>query len=103
MVAEDDGPPLESRTPTLEDLIELCRRLNEEGAEYVVIGGTKRRISRSALAGKMGGTFSNPRSSFSRSWQVSHPILERLRPDLIVPSSPPSCPVKRRVRCPSRL
>lgn len=39
MVDEDDGAALESRTPTLEDLIELCRRLNEEGAEYVVVGG----------------------------------------------------------------
>lgn len=39
MVDEDDGAPLESRTPTLEDLIGLCRRLNEEGAEYVVVGG----------------------------------------------------------------
>ena len=39
MVDEDDGAPLESRTPTLEDLIELCRRLNDEGARYVVVGG----------------------------------------------------------------
>jgi hypothetical protein len=39
MVAEDDGAALESRPPTLDDLIDLCRRLNEEGAEYVVIGG----------------------------------------------------------------
>jgi hypothetical protein len=39
MVAEDDGAALESRPPTLDDLIELCRRLNEEGAGYVVIGG----------------------------------------------------------------
>jgi len=39
MVDEDDGAALESRPPTLDDLIHLCRRLNEEGAEYVVIGG----------------------------------------------------------------
>lgn len=39
MVDEDDGAPLESRTPTLDDLIELCRRLNDEGALYVVVGG----------------------------------------------------------------
>lgn len=39
MVDQDDGAPLESRPPTLDDLIELCRRLNEEGARYVVIGG----------------------------------------------------------------
>jgi hypothetical protein len=39
MVDEDDGAALESRPPTLDDLIGLCRRLNEEGAEYVVIGG----------------------------------------------------------------
>ena len=28
-----------SRTPTLEDLVELCRNLNSVGAKYVVIGG----------------------------------------------------------------
>jgi hypothetical protein len=28
-----------SREPTLEDLIQLCKRLNEAGAKYVVIGG----------------------------------------------------------------
>ena len=39
MVDQDDGAALESRPPTLDDLIDLCRRLNEEGAEYVVIGG----------------------------------------------------------------
>lgn len=30
---------LESREPTLEDLRDLCRALNERGARYVVIGG----------------------------------------------------------------
>jgi hypothetical protein len=38
----DDHPPaqpLESREPSLEDLVDLCRRLNEERAQYVVIGG----------------------------------------------------------------
>ena len=30
---------LESRPPTLQDLVDLCRRLNETGARYVVIGG----------------------------------------------------------------
>ncbi len=28
-----------SREPTLEDLVQLCKRLNEAGAKYVVIGG----------------------------------------------------------------
>ncbi len=30
---------LESRPPTEEDLVSLCRRLNELGANYVVVGG----------------------------------------------------------------
>ena len=28
-----------SRNPTIDDLVELCKHLNETGAEYVVIGG----------------------------------------------------------------
>jgi hypothetical protein len=28
-----------SRTPTLDDLVELCRNLNAVGAKYVIIGG----------------------------------------------------------------
>jgi hypothetical protein len=42
MAVANDGPPnsdLESREPTLEDLRDLCRALNERGALYVVIGG----------------------------------------------------------------
>jgi len=39
LVDRDDGPPLESRPPTLEDLVALCRRLNDEQARYVVVGG----------------------------------------------------------------
>lgn len=47
MAVADDGPShpddtdahLESREPTLEDLRDLCRALNERGARYVVIGG----------------------------------------------------------------
>ncbi len=37
----DDRPSdeLESREPTVEDLRDLCRELNERGARYVVIGG----------------------------------------------------------------
>ncbi len=37
----DDRPSeeLESREPTVEDLRDLCRALNERGARYVVIGG----------------------------------------------------------------
>jgi hypothetical protein len=39
---EGDEPAdsdLASREPTLEDLRDLCRALNEHGARYVVIGG----------------------------------------------------------------
>lgn len=42
MAVDGDRPSdagLESREPTLEDLRDLCRALNERGARYVVIGG----------------------------------------------------------------
>lgn len=39
MVDENDGPPLESRPPSLEDLVGLCAELNDRGARYLVIGG----------------------------------------------------------------
>ena len=35
----DDGKNLESRPPTVEDLVKLCRSLNHAGARYLVIGG----------------------------------------------------------------
>ncbi|MEO5803966.1 MAG: nucleotidyltransferase [Verrucomicrobiota bacterium] len=37
----DDHPAqnLESREPTVEDLRDLCRELNQRGAKYIVIGG----------------------------------------------------------------
>ena len=42
MVMADDRPStseLESREPTVEDLRDLCRELNQRGAHYIVIGG----------------------------------------------------------------
>src|SRR5712675_1339488 len=42
MVMADDRPPesgLEPREPTIEDLRDLCRALNEQAALYIVIGG----------------------------------------------------------------
>jgi Nucleotidyl transferase of unknown function (DUF2204) len=41
MVMADDHPSneLASREPTVEDLRDLCRELNQRGAKYVVIGG----------------------------------------------------------------
>jgi len=39
MVDPDDGAGLESRPPLLEDLLTICRALNERGARYVVVGG----------------------------------------------------------------
>lgn len=42
MAVADDRPPgsdLEAREPTLDDLRDLCRALNDRGARYVVIGG----------------------------------------------------------------
>jgi hypothetical protein len=34
-----DENPLESREPSVEDLLNLCRELNDQGARYMVIGG----------------------------------------------------------------
>jgi phosphoserine phosphatase len=41
MVMADDHPSneLASRQPTVEDLRDLCRELNQRGAKYVVVGG----------------------------------------------------------------
>ena len=41
MVMEDDrtSNDLESREPTVEDLRDLCRELNQRGAKYVIVGG----------------------------------------------------------------
>lgn len=41
MVMADDLPAneLTSREPTVEDLRDLCRELNQRGAKYVVVGG----------------------------------------------------------------
>ena|ERR1043165_9250673 len=42
MAVADDRPRepnLEPREPTVEDLRNLCRALNERGAHYIVIGG----------------------------------------------------------------
>ena len=39
MADPDDGKNLESRPPTVDDLVRLCRSLNNAGAKYLVIGG----------------------------------------------------------------
>jgi len=39
MVVENDDEELQSRAPEPEDLIKLCRELNNAGAKYIVIGG----------------------------------------------------------------
>jgi hypothetical protein len=41
MVMADDYPSneLAPRQPTVEDLRDLCRELNQRGAKYVVVGG----------------------------------------------------------------
>jgi len=39
MDPEDADQAPEARPPLLEDLVSLCRALNDEGARYVVIGG----------------------------------------------------------------
>jgi len=35
----ENAHPLESRPPTLEDLLRLCGNLNLQGARYIVVGG----------------------------------------------------------------
>ena len=39
MDTPNDNPPLEPRLPDTDDLLLLCRRLNEAGAKYLVVGG----------------------------------------------------------------
>lgn len=39
MDTQDDDQAPESRPPTLNDLVFLCRQLNEAGGKYLVIGG----------------------------------------------------------------
>lgn len=39
MVDTNDGPGAESRPPTLNDLLSICRELNERKAKYIIIGG----------------------------------------------------------------
>ena len=39
MVDPEAGREKQSRPPTLEDLLHLCRELNSAGARYIVIGG----------------------------------------------------------------
>jgi len=39
LAAGDDDQAPEARPALLSDLVALCRRLNEAGAAYVVIGG----------------------------------------------------------------
>ncbi|MEW6684878.1 MAG: nucleotidyl transferase AbiEii/AbiGii toxin family protein [Candidatus Edwardsbacteria bacterium] len=38
-MAIQDAPGEETRPPTIDDLVAVCRRLNEEGVKYVLIGG----------------------------------------------------------------
>jgi hypothetical protein len=39
VVDSEAGGERQSRPPTLEDLLHLCRELNDAGARYIVIGG----------------------------------------------------------------
>lgn len=39
MADENAGEELVARAPTLDDLLFLCRKLNEAGARYLVVGG----------------------------------------------------------------
>lgn len=36
---DENAYPAECRTPTVEDLVTVCRSLNEQGAHYLVVGG----------------------------------------------------------------
>lgn len=37
-MVQEINETLESRPPTLADLLELCRNLNEKGVKYIVVG-----------------------------------------------------------------
>jgi endonuclease V-like protein UPF0215 family len=39
MDTESSDRPIESRPPTLDDLVELCKSLNSKNVNYIVIGG----------------------------------------------------------------
>lgn len=39
MDTDNTNKPLESRPPTIDDLVDLCRSLNEKNVKYIVIGG----------------------------------------------------------------
>ena len=39
MAFEDDDKNLESRAPSAEDLVVLCKSLNENNVKYIVVGG----------------------------------------------------------------
>jgi hypothetical protein len=38
-MADEDAHPPESRIPLVEDLVKVCRALNDCGAKYIVVGG----------------------------------------------------------------
>lgn len=38
-MAEQDDDQKESRPPTIDDLVEVCKKLNEKGVKYILIGG----------------------------------------------------------------
>lgn len=66
MADDRSSDQLESREPTVEDLRDLCRELNQRGAKYVVVGGFAIRAagyirSTMDLAGRTSG-------SPTRSW-----------------------------------
>lgn len=38
-MADENAHPPESRVPLVQDLVNICRALNEHGAKYIVVGG----------------------------------------------------------------
>jgi len=86
MAVGDDHPdeeaPLESREPSLEDLVELCHHLNDQGAEYLRVAESGSRHyaahrSTSATSSRCGvrGSMSKP----WRDWRRRPPSCSTLR------------------------
>src|SRR2546427_645776 len=101
MAVENDQPSdshLESREPTLEDLRDLCRALNERGARYVVIAATAVADEKGDTQGEGRGrprvsTLLVCRARRGAAWCLSEhlPGVEHRRDRDSEPSSP-SCP-----------
>jgi hypothetical protein len=82
---DNQAETLEAREPSVEDLVDLCRRLNSWQARYVVIGGFAIRAAGCAGVDRTGNR--------ARSFCVENPsnsdlVAHRLSPTWTPPSVP---------------